>query len=126
MIQCNTCSKSMTEIKFVGPVLIAEGVASIDDGVIQSVSPINAVQTIRAGNELDPPNLSGFQFVCSNCGHRGPIGDYTQVHACVLTGDATSFTVTTHLGSVSVREDLADMAVAIFSADNANWRQPDL
>jgi len=126
MIRCNTCSKSMTEVKFIGPVLIAEGVASIEDGIIQSISPINAVQTIRAGNELDPTNMREFQFVCANCGHKGPMTDYTQVNSCILTGDATSFTVETDLGPVSVREDLVDMAVAIFSSNNANWHQPEL
>jgi hypothetical protein len=118
MILCPKCQKLTNEIRFEGPVLIAEGVVELDDvaGHVVVVSPLRAVQTIKAGTEL---TAAGFFFVCPGCKYRAPREEFLLVSACIITGQATTFKLKTSVGMIPVLEEHAAEVARIFHSENA-------
>ncbi len=93
MIICPSCNTPQAELIIRGPVLIAEGVVELDDENRPiAISPLKAIQTIRAGTEVDCPEMT---FQCRKCKYTGALKTYRISSICVLTGQPTEFAVDT-------------------------------
>lgn len=119
MILCPHCNKGAKEIAVSGPVLWAKGVIEIDDdGIIVAISPLTAIQTIRAGEELKDSSLT---FECPTCHFAGPRELFKIMSVCVISGQPTDYQIETPFGSIFIVRELEAQARTIFSEARANW-----
>ncbi len=119
---CTKCQKTTEDVRYEGPVLIASGVAAVDDtGKIVGLGPVRALETIKAGDELK--SLSSMTFSCPSCKAKGGIDLFEVVRACYLTGNRAVSEARTPIGSIWVAEGLEPLAREIFTEENSNWEQ---
>lgn len=123
MLRCPHCNAISASIRITGPVLIAVGTIELDeDGdIITAISPMNAVQTIKAGDEL---KAEGFTFTCLACSHSAPKEQFESVRTCVFSGEAANTQVLTPFGTVYVREEYVADALRVFSVENGRTEAP--
>jgi hypothetical protein len=122
MIRCTNCGNVITEIKYRGPVLIAEGLLTVDEtGKIVSCGPAKALQTIKAGEEYGKPDM---QYMCTACKAVGSMDLFRISRTCVLSGGEATISFRSPFGEIYINEAQRDVAERVFSAQNAVWESP--
>lgn len=123
LLECPACGFASSEIRFKGTVLIAEGVASLDEmGTIAAISPIRAIQTIQQGKEFEHRI---FTFLCGRCGHEAHMDTWGKIHTCVLTGKPTKHSIELpDYGVLFVDANEEPQARLLFTKERFNWPSP--
>ena len=121
MIKCPNCEHISSEILLTGPVLIATGMIEVseDGSTVVAVSPLKAIQTIRAGEELTMP---GGLYQCTRCNFQDRRENFPVMAMCLISGKATSNFAQLSSGiSVYVLPEYVNEAERIFSRENMAW-----
>lgn len=123
MLLCKGCNNMSDDIQYITSVLVARGTATVDDtGLIVAMGPARAEQTIKSGMEL--ADLTNVTFICPKCKASGPLDVFEIVRVSYLSGLRATTEVKTPLGNVWVADDERELALRVFTKENAGWEQP--
>lgn len=86
-LNCNSCGKQATAVRFSAPVVHVEGVFNLDKSGNIQFGPCKIIE-LNKFESGDERNREDFVCICEHCGNSAPFSElFTVIATCMLSGE---------------------------------------